>query len=218
MSDNVDVFINCPYQDQYESMLRAIVFAILAMGFNPRPALENWNSGSPRVTRICELISACRFAVHDISYAGLQPETQLPHLNMAFELGLWIGALNFGSSTGRETLIVQEHPNQLHVMISDSGGLDPLTHGGEPLRTIGLIRSWLYRHARVLHAECRMPSAPAIQDEFTKFQEKCDGIRLLAASPSLRDNFAEFHATVCEWIEQRRASPLGSGPAHGERA
>ena len=43
--DSTKVFINCPYDDRYESIFRAIVFGIIANGFNPVCAKETKGGG-----------------------------------------------------------------------------------------------------------------------------------------------------------------------------
>lgn len=40
-----NVFINCPFDDQYLPLFHAIIFTIHNMGFRPRCALEVSNAG-----------------------------------------------------------------------------------------------------------------------------------------------------------------------------
>ena len=49
-----NVFVNCPFDDRYQPLLRAIIFCILDLGFEPRIALERLDSGETRLTKIVE--------------------------------------------------------------------------------------------------------------------------------------------------------------------
>ena len=92
----LDVFINCPFDDGYQSLLNALVFVVLDCGFRPRSALEEENSGNVRYEKVIAIIRECSFGIHDISRTDLDPENRLPRFNMPFELGLFLGAKAFG--------------------------------------------------------------------------------------------------------------------------
>jgi len=66
--DNFDtnVFVNCPFDDEYRPLLRAIVFTVLACGFTPRSALEERDAGVIRLEKIKRLITESRLSIHDI--------------------------------------------------------------------------------------------------------------------------------------------------------
>ena len=40
-----NVFINCPFDEQYIPLLRSILFTIVYLGFTPRIASERFDSG-----------------------------------------------------------------------------------------------------------------------------------------------------------------------------
>ena len=62
-----NVFINCPFDSDYFPLLRPLLFSIVYLGFNPKIALETSDSGELRVDKICELIKASKYSVHDLS-------------------------------------------------------------------------------------------------------------------------------------------------------
>jgi hypothetical protein len=93
-----NVFINCPFDKEYSSLFDAIVFAVHDMGFRPRCALEARNAGQFRLEKILEIISQCKYSIHDLSRTELDPENRLPRFNMPFELGLDLGCKKFGSA------------------------------------------------------------------------------------------------------------------------
>ena len=85
-----DVFINCPFDQQYQPLLRAILFAVHDCGFRARSALEVEDSGEVRVQRILRIIGDSPYGIHDIS------RVDTPRFNMPLELGLFLGAKSFG--------------------------------------------------------------------------------------------------------------------------
>ena len=65
-SYELDVFLNCPFDAEYVSTQRAIVFGVTACGFRVRCALEAVDSARNRFERICQLIRECRLGIHDL--------------------------------------------------------------------------------------------------------------------------------------------------------
>jgi hypothetical protein len=87
---SASVFINCPFDDQYQPIFEAIVFGISACGFLPRCAKELPDGGDIRIDNICQLIRDCDYSVHDISRTEVADQPyQLPRFNMPLELGLF---------------------------------------------------------------------------------------------------------------------------------
>lgn len=46
------VFINCPFDNEYQPIFEAVVFTVVACGFTPRCALEELDSGTVRLKKI----------------------------------------------------------------------------------------------------------------------------------------------------------------------
>lgn len=84
------VFLNFPYDAQFENLFLAYVATVSAFGFVPRAAVEvPFTRG--RLDRITELIAECEYSIHDLSRVQLDrtfPAT--PRFNMPFELGVAI--------------------------------------------------------------------------------------------------------------------------------
>lgn len=85
------VFLNVPYDDDFENLLLAYIAGISAFGFVPRATLEI-PFGERRLERILVLIEASEYSVHDLSRVQLDKHApRTPRFNMPFELGLTIG-------------------------------------------------------------------------------------------------------------------------------
>ncbi len=92
------VFVNCPFDEEYEELFDAVVFAVHDCGFVARCALEAFDSGEARIDKILAIIAKRKFGIHDISRTELSKNTRLPRFNMPLELGLFLGAKTFGRS------------------------------------------------------------------------------------------------------------------------
>jgi hypothetical protein len=46
------VFINCPFDPEYQPLLEAVVFCVTACGFLPRCTLEETDAGEVRIDTI----------------------------------------------------------------------------------------------------------------------------------------------------------------------
>jgi len=50
-----NVFINCPFDDEYLPIFRAVVFTVAACGYRPRCTLEHEDASQVRITKIFRL-------------------------------------------------------------------------------------------------------------------------------------------------------------------
>jgi hypothetical protein len=144
-----DVFINCPFSDEYRPIFEAIVFSVQACGMRARCALEADNGAQMRIEKITAIIRCCPFGIHDISFMDLDANTQLPRLNMAFELGLFLGARWLGTKSQRSksALILDRERYRYQAAISDIAGPDIKDHRGDPLLAARRVRDWLHANA-----------------------------------------------------------------------
>jgi hypothetical protein len=61
------VFINCPLDDRFKPILRAVVFTIITSGFHPRCTLDATDGAEIRVGKIAAMIGECDWGIHDLS-------------------------------------------------------------------------------------------------------------------------------------------------------
>jgi hypothetical protein len=139
------VFLNCPFDDDYYPLLRAAVFTIHACGFTARIALENTGSESVRLDRLVQMIGQCRLGIHDLSRVRLTSPTDLPRFNMPFECGVFYGARRFGAKAQarKRFLLLDKEPFQYQKTMSDAAGLDPRAHANDPEQLIACVRDFL---------------------------------------------------------------------------
>lgn len=140
------IFINCPFDDEYSVLLRALIFTVYRCGFVPRSALEEDDASDIRVEKIVRLIDKCKYGIHDISKTELDHKTSLPRFNMPFELGIFWGAKKFGRKIHREknALILEKEKYNYQKYFSDLNGVDVKAHGNKPEQIISAVRNWLH--------------------------------------------------------------------------
>jgi hypothetical protein len=125
------VFLNVPYDRDFEPLFLAYIAGLAALGLAPRAAVEI-TGGGRRLDRIFELIRDCRYSIHDLSRVQLDSHPPVtPRFNMPFELGLVVGWTS--ALPRRHTWFVfEERPHRLEKSISDLRGTDAHIHDARP--------------------------------------------------------------------------------------
>ena len=143
------VFVNCPFDNEYIPILRAIIFTIYRCGFFPVTALAEDDGLDNRLSKIERLIERCKYGVHDISRTELNANG-LPRFNMPFELGVFFGAKRFGDRIQKNKVAIILDRDRFRYMqfISDLNGVDIRTHDGNYANAIQRIRDWLRTSSR----------------------------------------------------------------------
>lgn len=164
-----NVFINCPFDEEYASLLHAIVFAVHDCGFIARSALELDDSSEVRIEKIFRIIANCRFSVYDLSRTELDSATGLPRFNMPLELGLFLGARRFGTKKQKRkcSLILDREKYRYQKFCSDIAGQDIRAHGGVVKNAVMAVRNWLSTYAK--EAGVFVPSGSVIHSRYEKF-------------------------------------------------
>lgn len=195
------VFINCPYDDEYRPLLKATVFAVHACGFTARLALEETGSERLRLERLIALIGACRLGIHDLSRVRASGPDGLPRFNMPFECGAFYGALRFGAKRQRDKrfLLLDSEPYRHQKTMSDAAGLDPRVHHDRPADLIGCVRDFL--------AAGQNPRPMGAAKINALYQDFATELPAIAAAADLRAEelepltaFNDWHLFVTNWL------------------
>ncbi len=139
-----NVFINCPFDKAYHSLLRPMIFTLIYLGLTPRIALERFDSGEARIQKIIELIKECKFGIHDLSRLKSKGKGEFYRLNMPFELGLDMGAKIFCDTIyhNKKYLILEKEPFRYQAALSDLSSSDIKTHKSDARTLIRKLRNW----------------------------------------------------------------------------
>jgi hypothetical protein len=199
-----NVFINCPFDDEYTPIFEAIVFTIQACGFSAMCARSRINSGEVRLQKILEIIGECRYSIHDLSRTELDRTTALPRFNMPLELGIDIGCRAYGNGYGQKSFLIFDRDQfRFQSYVSDIAGQDIANHEDDPNRAIGRIRDWLRTEA----ALNSLPGAKTMQLKYADFRKvlpsMCEQYNLDISALT----FADFLFVVGAWLTPAAPAP-----------
>lgn len=183
-----DVFINCPFDDEYRPMFRAIIFAVIRSGFRARSAQETDDTSENRFSKILQIIDESRFGIHDISRTEADGDPPLPRFNMPLELGAFLGAKRFGTDRHdrKRALVLDREKHRYQRLVSDIAGQDIRCHDGQVGKAIVEVATWL----RVQSKKKTVPGGQAIAVEFEQFVN--DRLPTMLATLQLQDDEVTF--------------------------
>jgi hypothetical protein len=146
-----------------------MVFTIYDCGFIPRSALEAENNPQ-RFSRIVEIIRESKLSVHDLSRAGVDRASRLARFNMPLELGIFIGAMEFGGAEQKTKTFVMFDRDKYRYQkfISDLNGYDPKPHGDKAETAVKNLRNWL---SNVSNVTGLIPGGAAIWKRYKRFRK-----------------------------------------------
>ena len=140
------VFLNLPYDAQFERLCFAYICAVASFGLIPRATLEI--PGTRRLDRILELIEECPFSLHDLSRVQLSPPVpRLPRFNMPFELGLAV-VWQRRSRNKHLWYVFETRRYRVERSLSDLAGTDIYIHGGTIQGVIAQVSNAFIRGKR----------------------------------------------------------------------
>jgi hypothetical protein len=165
---NDSVFINCPFDDQYIPILRAIVYVVYRCGFFPKTALDEDDGLDNRLHKILRKIRNSRYGIHDLSRIELNA-ADYPRFNMPFELGIFFGAKNLGDDLQKRknALILERTKYSYQQYISDLNGIDTKAHNNDPAIAMAKVRDWL----RTASGRKTIPGYTIITSQYQEFQD-----------------------------------------------
>lgn len=199
--NELDIFVNCPFDDEYKPFFYATIFVITRYGYRARCALEADNAAENRLSKIEKIIEQCPFGIHDISRTESSGDLSLPRFNMPFELGLFLGARRYGSRLQRKKscIVFDRERYRYQQFISDIAGQDIHSHDGQVEKLIAELAGWL----RQQPGGARAPGGEAITHEYREFDgflpEICAGRGLQLHELT----FGDFNETITQYVAER---------------
>jgi hypothetical protein len=159
------VFLNYPFDDEFQDMSYAMHFAVVAAGLIPVCARDLSVPDKPRVDMLVKAIASCQYSVHDLSRGRGEGADNYARLNMPIELGMALFQdLNTDGAAHRYAFFVG-NPHEYKSYASDLSGLDAQYHENNDLTLLRLIYEWL---RFVLPGNLR--GQPATADMITKYE------------------------------------------------
>ena len=137
-----NVFVNCPFDNQYFPLLKALLFTIVYIGLKPLIS-ETSDSGEIRLHKIKDLMLEFQYSIYDLSRIEPLQDGDLPRFNMPFECGIDFGIkLSNAAQRDKRFLILEKEQYRYQKVISDISGNDIKSHRNEPELLIKAVRDW----------------------------------------------------------------------------
>lgn len=153
------VFLNTPFNVEYQPMFEVIVFTVMSCGFTPRSVLESWGKRDASVTRLDRLFRLMReseFSIHDLA-SGARG-------NVLLEAGMFLAVARLAPVKGK-LLILDKEPHAYREYLSDLAGLDIWFHKGDQQALAAHVRNWL-----AAEVGTAVPSAAEIWKDYKSFR------------------------------------------------
>ena len=143
MAFESNVFINCPFDNQYCILLKPLIFTVLYLNYKPKIS-QTKSSSDIRISQIKSFIRDSKFGIHDLSRCKSLKEADLPRFNMPYELGLDVGCCEFGNKELRSKKILILETSKFHYqkVLSDIAGQDIENHDDNPQVLTKKVRNW----------------------------------------------------------------------------
>lgn len=141
---NNNIFINCPFDDDYVEIQARIIFTVIYLGFEPQIASLIDDSGQSRLAKIKEMISDSKYSIHDISRLKASEKGEYYRLNMPLELGMDIGARTYQDRfKSKRFLILEATKYDYQKAASDLNGFDLKSHDDNAEKAVERVRNWI---------------------------------------------------------------------------
>lgn len=197
---NKNVFINCPYDDEFVPYKQTIIFAVIACGFNPLLVSFDTNGGVPRIEKIKKMIDSAKLGIHDLSRCKSTEAEEWYRLNMAFELGLDLGSKHFSERHNKKNVLVLQVKPFTHLpSLSDYSGFDPKCYDKDFKKLLFVIRDFIYCELPISDRE-NFITKPDLLNLNLQFQK--DVYAYSSGCPKELDGMAdlEYKDIVCKFM------------------
>lgn len=174
------VFINCPFDKDFEPTFEAILFATVCCGFIPRSALESGSVAESRMERIVQAIFSSKYSIHDLSRCRGEGSEQLARFNMPLELGIAMARryMEGGKGQKHDWLLLVPEGHVYMKFVSDLAGFDPVRYDGTPESVVPKVMAWLATRPDTIRTPTPqdvLAALPKFQSEKARLQKEWGG-------------------------------------------
>ena len=201
------VFINCPFDDDFKPLFRALVFAIHDCGFVARCAFEDIGAEETRLAKLIRIINECKYGIHDISRVELGMKNNLPRFNMPFESGLFWGCFEYGNNRqkAKKIMILDSIAFRYQQTLSDIAGQDIKVHEDDPKKMIDIVRTWLGNKTDKL-----LPGGEEMWKHYQEFEGDlpaiCANLSITLDEMISSDYFTTYIRVIVSWLRSKNYS------------
>ena len=135
---NSKLFINCPYDKEYNPLFQILVYFSYLFSHEPCFCSEDYSSSS-RMNKIIQLIKETDIGIHDISRITLSDG--YPRFNMPFELGMDY-FYSEDVNKQKKLLVLDDSDGTYRKTLSDLNCSDIGAHNKDPKTLINILRNF----------------------------------------------------------------------------
>lgn len=180
-------------------MLKALVFELLYLDLNPLHS-QTLSSSSIRINEIKKLIKISKFGIHDISRNTCIKKGDHPRFNMPYELGIDVGAAEFGGKTlkAKKILILEKEKYHYQKIISDIAGQDIENHDNDKKILLSKVRDWFSR----IFKDTKISGSSEIWNAYNQFNSDMEeSLKGRFTSDEIQNmQIADFQKFARDWI------------------
>ncbi|MBT3635289.1 MAG: hypothetical protein HN528_13215 [Candidatus Marinimicrobia bacterium] len=194
------VFINCPFDNNYFPLLKPLLFVLIYIGLVPKIS-ETSDSGENRLNTIKKMMLSSKFSIHDLSRIKPFTITDLPRFNMPFECGFDFGIKMSNSQLygTKKILILETEQYRYKKFISDISGNDIKAHKERPETIIKVVRDWF---------KLNIPNVPRYKEVWLAYNEFTSDFESILTNEGYNPQdinaltFCDIIENMSEWITE----------------
>lgn len=137
------VFLNYPFDQEFEPLANAIHFSVIAAGLIPVCARDLTVPDRPRLEMLTDAITKCRYSIHDFSQGKGQGNSNFARFNMPLEMGMALFHALTTQRTEHRCAFFVATPYDYQRFASDLAGLDPKPYDNDELTLVTCVYEWL---------------------------------------------------------------------------
>ena len=143
MMEPINVFINCPFDNDCFPLLKPLLFTIIYIDYTPKIS-EISDSGEIRLNKVKNLMAISKYSIYDLSRMEPLKRGNYPRFNMPFECGIDFGLKmsNKKKFAKKKFLILEKEQYRYQRVLSDISGNDVKAHNNDRVKVVKAVRDW----------------------------------------------------------------------------
>lgn len=137
------VFLNYPFDADFETYSHAMHFGVVAAGLIPVCAKDLTTSDRPRLPMLVEGIIKCQYSAHDFSKLRGEGADNFARMNMPLEMGMALFYALQSQHPAHRCAFFVANSYDYKIASSDLSGLDLITYDGNELSLVANVYEWL---------------------------------------------------------------------------
>lgn len=204
---HAQVFLNYPFDSDFETLANAMHFGVVAAGLIPVCARDLTTPDRLRLEMLVDAITSCNYSAHDLSKCKGEGDSNYARFNMPIEMGMALfHAVQSQLRLHRCAFFVSNRDFQ--VAASDLAGLDPKNYNGDEKLLVASVYNWL----RDVKAALNVEATSEILEKYQVFKRRLARMKGsgLNGRPT-HDEAQELIFTMCakwKWWEWRANKAL----------